>query len=214
MSSNLNVWGTFTFPSNSQQAWRKTELDEGAPELESEYGNYFTAEIERESVEDVIARASDAMHFVHFVSEGDAVHVRAGLSDDDWSQWTAVIGGLARAAASLGATGMLEVEDDWQYVGRLVLGPEGASWVDAEDDEMAEDEAGKEALIAIFTKTLKLLEGGSSRKKAAPKKKKVTAKKKSAPKNVVAKKKAAPKKVVAKKKAAPKKKTAKKSARR
>ncbi len=199
MSSNLNVWGTITFPSNSQQAWRKTELDEGAPEVESEYGNYFTAEIERESVEDVLARASDAMHFIHFVTEGDAVHVRAGLSEDDWSQWTAVIGGLARAAASLGATGMLEVEDDWQYVGRLVVGPEGASWVDAEDDEFAQDEEGKEALIAIFTKTLKLLEGGSPAKK-----KKAAAKKKTAPKKKVAAKKKAPKKT-AKKKPAPKK---------
>lgn len=42
MSSKLNVWGTLTFPSNAQQAWRNTELDGGAPEVESEYGNSFT----------------------------------------------------------------------------------------------------------------------------------------------------------------------------
>lgn len=199
MSSNLNVWGTLTFPSNAQKAWRTTELDGGGGEEESEYGSYFSAEIERETVADALDRAADAMHFVQVRSEGDAVHVRAGLSDDDWSSWTAVIGGLARAAALHGATGMLEVEDDWQFVGRLVLDEEGVRWVDSDGDEIAQDEEGKEELFALFTKALGVPDQGAP-KKAAPKKK-AASKKKVAPKKSKAqpKKKAAPRKKVTKK---------------
>jgi hypothetical protein len=84
MSSIITVWGTLSFPAGAQRAWRARGLDGGAGGGESEYGGYFADEHETVTIEEALAAAGDAHHFVRFERRGDALDVRAALGDDYW----------------------------------------------------------------------------------------------------------------------------------
>jgi len=166
MSSIINVWGTLVFPPDAQPSWRALTLDGGAEsgESESEYAGYFADEHPTIAIEEALARAEDAHPFARFESRGSALHVRAALGDDDWSEWLALLGGMARAAAGLGADGMLEVEDDGRFVGRLLVSKKGTVWKEAALGHVPRDKAGASALNAIFDE----LHAASAAKAKAP----------------------------------------------
>jgi hypothetical protein len=207
MSSLITVWGTLTFPAGAQSAWRVLELDGGGDAGDGEFAAYFADEHEAVTVEEALARADEAYPFARFESQGDALHVRAALGDDYWSEWLAILGGLARSAAELGAAGTLEVEDDGLLMGRLQVSKAGATWSDAGRGDVATDRSGALAVHRIFQE----LWGAAHAKKRSAKKASASgrAAKKAAKKKTAMK--PTTKKTEAKKKAMAKKSTAKRS---
>jgi hypothetical protein len=186
MSSTLTVWGTLTFPAGAMPHWLATTLDGGAEGDGSGWGTYFSDEHEAKPVSAVLEDAEAAYYFARFATEGKKLYVRAALADDYWCQWLALLGGMARAAAALGATGAYEVEDDGKFVGRLSVGTKGVVWEDAGPRDRPQDREGAQAVDRLFEEAL-----ADVTKKAAPKKK--AAAKKAPAKKSATKKKTAPK---------------------
>lgn len=168
MSSIITVWGTFKLPRGARQSFREALLDGGAEAGAGpgEYAGYFAEEHEAVAVAEAMDRADEVHHFLRFEEAGDALHVRAGLGDDDWSEWLAILGGMARAAARLGATGWLELDDDERFMGRLALGGGQTRWVEG---EAPEDEAGRDAVGRIFAEMVGQAGARTARKTAARK---------------------------------------------
>jgi hypothetical protein len=202
MSSVLSVYGSLTFPPGAIARWQASPLvvsDEPCGDGIFDRGNDLG------SVSEVIADADDCWTFVRFIVEGDVLHVRAALGDDYWSIWCGRLAALASAAASLGARGALEAEDDGSYCGRLVVGERGAVYEPATRRQSdGSDHAGRADMYRIWAEVMEAEQAAwaQARKTAAAKRVATAGKKKQAKKQV---KKAATKAAVAKKAATAKK---------
>jgi hypothetical protein len=93
MSSVLTVFGTITFPAGGLAGWLDATLtaSPGALEIEgvdsADEESVFDAGNDLESVRAVLADSDDCWPFMRLVIDGDALHVRAAMGDDDWWRW-------------------------------------------------------------------------------------------------------------------------------
>jgi hypothetical protein len=167
MSSQLYVYGEFTFPKNTRSVWMNSSLQDGAKEDDDhdEEGVTFQGESEHQTVEEAIDGADDVYCFLDLIDEGeDLFLIRGVLGDDEWYPWTTTLGAMARSAARLGATGYIEVLDDGSFVGRLELSKKTATFKEAVKQKY---KAHEEALLARLDEWL---EAQKPAKKRASKK--------------------------------------------
>lgn len=169
MSSDLYVYGAFTFPKNAKQLWEKAELpeDEEEDEDQDEMGVTFRGTSELSTVAQALKNAEDVYRFLELEDDGDSLVIRGVLGDDDWYPWTTTLGAMARAAALVGATGHLEVLDDGSYIGRLSLQNKKARF---DGKAKQQDRAGEKALLDRFDEWLAQEEARYAKKKAPAKK--------------------------------------------
>ena len=150
MSSDLSVFGVWTFPARALAAFRNAALTYPAHAHEEEsMAAAFAGRSSARKVSAVISGAKSVSRFLRVDAKGDTLAIRAVLADDDWIDACARIGALARAAASLGATGHLTVEGDGSPAGRLVLRGGGASF-DPRIGKKYEDPAGRAELFRLW----------------------------------------------------------------
>lgn len=154
MSSFLSVYGSLVFPAGALARWQAAPLvlpDEDAPRGDG----IFDGANDLGSVREVLTSDAECGVFVRFIVEGDTLHVRAVLADDDWSSWCARIAALATEAARFGARGTLETEDDGSYAGRLVVDQQRTVYVPrSRQQPNGSDHDGRQALARIWAEVI------------------------------------------------------------
>lgn len=120
MSSLLTVYGTLRFPAGALARWQAAPLPTAEPDAALTGDGVFANASDVASVAELLADQDDCHVFVRFIVDGDTLHVRAALGDDDWCRWCGRIRAAVQAAAALGARGELDTEDDGSYAGTLV----------------------------------------------------------------------------------------------
>ena len=120
MSSLLTVYGTLRFPAGALARWQAAPLPTAEPDAALTGDGVFANPSDVASVAELLADQDDCHVFVRFIVDGDTLHVRAALGDDDWCRCCGRIHAAVQAAAALGARGELDTEDDGSYAGTLV----------------------------------------------------------------------------------------------
>lgn len=121
MSSLLTVFGTLTFPAGGAVRWRRARLAIEERESDQPATSPFDAGNDLASVASVVADVADCWPFMRIVRAGEAVAIRGAMGDDDWCRWCGRLRALFEAAARLGGSGQIEVEEDGTFVGRLAI---------------------------------------------------------------------------------------------